>query len=230
MLSPASPLQRRRGERQQRLLLAGEVHPVRGLQVVQRLDPERVAGAERPAGRAVPDQEGEHAAQLVQHRLAPVVVPGDDDLGVALGGELGAESVDQLLPQLDVVVDLAVEGEQVPARFRAARRVRQRLVAQLDVDDGQALVGEDHVTVGEDHTGLVRTTVVLALQRRRDRVTLGGRGPGVTDEHEHSTHGRHLSTHDHRQAGPLLAAARSADSLGAGCGMIPGPPSEGAHT
>jgi len=118
------------GEGEQRLLLGGQVDPVDGLQVVQRLDAEVVAGAERPALLAVPDHEREHAAQAGEHLLAPVVVAGGDHLAVTLGGEGGAVVAGQLLTQLDVVVDLAVEGQQV-----APARVGQRLVAERHVDD-----------------------------------------------------------------------------------------------
>ena len=48
-VQPGVALGRRRRERQQGLLLAGEVHAVRSSQVVQRLDAERIAGAERLA-------------------------------------------------------------------------------------------------------------------------------------------------------------------------------------
>ena len=51
----------------------------------QRLDPERVAGAEQHPLLGVPDEEREHAAQPRDDVLAPLVVAGDDRLGVALG-------------------------------------------------------------------------------------------------------------------------------------------------
>jgi hypothetical protein len=36
--------------------------------------------------------------------------------------------------------------------------------------------------------------MMQALQRRRDRVTLGGRRTGIADKDEHSTHGGHPFT------------------------------------
>jgi len=95
------------------------------------------------------------------------VVRRGDDLGVAGGLEPRAVVADELAAQLHVVVDLAVEGEQV-----ATVGVRQRLVAGRDVDDGQPLVGEHHVLVDDPGAGLVRTTVVQRLQGFGDRLRL----------------------------------------------------------
>ncbi|GAB3847685.1 hypothetical protein GCM10027610_068030 [Dactylosporangium cerinum] len=68
------------GERQQRLLLAGQVQPVRGPQVVERFDAERVAGREDGAGGPVVQDEREHAPQLADRGRAPVVERGREDL------------------------------------------------------------------------------------------------------------------------------------------------------
>jgi hypothetical protein len=88
----------------------------------------------------------------------------DDHLAVAVGVELRPECVDQLLAQLDVVVDLAVEGQQV-----AAVGVRERLVAQLDIDDRQPLVREDRVQPDRLQAGLVGAPVVYAFEGLGDR-------------------------------------------------------------
>src|SRR5207247_1626349 len=58
----------------------------------------------------VPDGEGEHPAQALGERVAPLLVPVDQDFGVAAGAEDVAPG-DQLLAQPEVVVDLAVEGD-----------------------------------------------------------------------------------------------------------------------
>jgi hypothetical protein len=176
-------------EGEQRLLLRGEVDAVDGLQVVQRLDAEVVAGAEGTAFLAVPDDEGEHAPQAGQHLLAPVVVAGGDHLAVALGVEGGAVVAGQLLPQLDVVVDLAVEGQQV-----APARVGERLVAEGHIDDREPLVGEHRVVADHLDAGLVGATVVEALQRSGDRVAMGARRAVRAEEGQDSAHGGHLFT------------------------------------
>ena len=88
----------------------------------------------------VEHDEGEHAAEPVQALSAPVL-PGDEEhLGVGLRGERAAERL-ELDAQLPVVVDLAVEHEDVPAVGR-----RHRLVATRgEVDDRQAGLAEDHL-------------------------------------------------------------------------------------
>ncbi len=78
------------GEFQQTFLLAGHRDTTGAGRHEQRLDAERVAGAEQFAGDGVPQREREHAAQPRQDVGAPVVVAGDDRLAVAVGGEHGA--------------------------------------------------------------------------------------------------------------------------------------------
>ena len=117
---------------------------------------------DRP-GLGVPDDEREHARAAAGRRPRPTVVAGDDRLGVALGGEACALG-GQLGPQLEVVVDLAVEDDPV-----AAVRVGHRLVAVLDVDEGQPVEAEHRPGVPPGLV-LVRAAVahaVLGLPHRR---------------------------------------------------------------
>lgn len=104
---------------------------------------------------------------------APVVEGRHDGLAVTLGAEhrriaeLGLVRLLQLGAQLEVVVDLAVEGHGVPLGI-LRRTPAQRLVRVLDIDDRQAVEAEDHA---EDHavigpgTALVGATMALAVQR-----------------------------------------------------------------
>ena len=140
----------------------------------QRLDAERVPRAEEHPLLEVPDEEGEHAAQPGHRVRAPHRVGRDDGLGVALGGEPDPVLAGQLLPQLEVVVDLAVEDDAVAAGHLAGRarpgRVageHQGLVGALDVDDGQPVEAERHVVVVPDPR-LVRPAVPHAGQRGLD--------------------------------------------------------------
>ena len=147
-------------ELEQRLLLRAEDDRAVGQPGgEQRLDAEGVAGAEDGLLLGVPDEEGEHAAQPVDDVLAPQVVAGDDRLGVALGRE-GRALGGQLRPQLQVVVDLAVEDDPVPAVG-----VGHRLVAVLDVDEGQPVEAEH------------RPVVPPRPRSRRGRGGAGSAGP-----------------------------------------------------
>ncbi len=78
--------------------------------VEQRLDAEAVAGQEQGFAVAVPQGEGEHAAEAVDAALAPGFPGVDDDFGVAAGVEDVAQRL-QLGDQFLVVVDLAVEDD-----------------------------------------------------------------------------------------------------------------------
>ncbi len=179
-------------EGQQRLLLAGQVEPVRRGQVEHRLDAVGVPGTEDQPLLGVDDDEGEHPAQPLDHRLAPMVEAGDDDLAVPLGVEPRTVLPDQLLAQLDVVVDLAIEDQLVPAVG-----VGQRLVAALHVDDRQALVADDGVPPDDLHPGLVRPPVVQALQRLGDGLLVCLRLAARADEGQDPAHGEHPSAHPH---------------------------------
>ena len=132
-------------QRQQALLLAAEGGPARAGGQEHRFDPERIAGEEQLTGLGIPDRETEHAAQPSHRVRAPVVVSRDDRFAVTLGPELGAEG-GQLGPQLQVVVDLAVERQGVPLRI-VGRPPTQRLVGTVDVDDRQPVEAEDQVGV-----------------------------------------------------------------------------------
>ena len=137
--------------------------------VVERLDAEEVARAEELAGGAVPDGEREHAAQAVEHALAPGEVAREQHLGVRARLELPALGL-ELRAQVAVVVDLAVEHDGVVAlrggrlRARAGRavghergggdgggmiagRAHHGLVAALEVDEREPPVPERDAVV-----------------------------------------------------------------------------------
>ena len=150
------------GDVQQRLLLAGEERAALVGVGVERLDAEPVARAEQHPLLGVPDQEGEHAAQLAHDLLAEVVVAGDDGLAVAVGVEDHAELAREPLAQLDVVVDLAVEDQVV-----AAVEPGEWLVRVVDVDDRQPAEADHGVVVGPG-AALVRAAVAHVRQRSVD--------------------------------------------------------------
>ena len=169
--------------------------------VVKRFDAEEVARAEQLAALLVPDGEREHAAHLVQQQLAPGQVRHQQRLGVGLGLERPAVR-GQLVAQVAVVVDLAVEHDGVVAdgersgggAFRSRRRhdgvMRARgahhgLAAVLEVDERQAPMPQRHavgkvlaLAVG----AAVRHDVAHGLQR--GRVGFGRAGESADTAHE----------------------------------------------
>jgi len=150
----------RPGQRPQALRLRREPEAVAGLGEIQRLDAEPVARPESRLGLGVPDDEREHAAQLLDPVGAVIVVARHDRLAVArraedrlvIGGQPGA--------QLDVVVDLPVEGHRVAVGIVRGAPA-QRLLGAFDVDDAQPVEAEDRAVVMPDR-GVVRPTMPCA--------------------------------------------------------------------
>lgn len=106
---------------QQALLLATERGTADARRQEERFDAERIAREEQFPRLRVPDREREHAAQAADRVLAPPVVErSDDGLAVALCDELRTELLGEFGPNLEVVVDLAVERQRVA--FRILRR------------------------------------------------------------------------------------------------------------
>ena len=111
--------------------------------VVQRLDAEDIARQHQLLFLGIPDGDGEHAAQTLEHARSPGFIAMHDGLGVAVGLELVAHAL-KLGTQLLEVVDLAVERDS-----HAAIGVLHGLVAALKVDDGQAAKAHCHIIVNE---------------------------------------------------------------------------------
>ena len=106
------------------------------LVIIERLDAKMVARAEQRFVLAVPDGKSEHAAQLLQHLLAPLLVPVQQNFGVGPGGE-GVPGAHQFGGQLLEVVDLAVkdDGEVLVL-------IEHGLFAALQVNDGKAALAK----------------------------------------------------------------------------------------
>ena len=129
--------------RQEGLDLAAPDQTAALMLVVQRLDAKDIAGEHQLLFLGIPDGDGEHAAQALEHARAPGLVTMHDGLGVAVGLELVAHAL-KLGTQLLEVVDLAVERDG-----HAAIGVLHGLVAALKVDDGQATKAHCHIIVNE---------------------------------------------------------------------------------
>ena len=193
------------GQIQQAFLLAGHRSAAAAGRHEQRLDAERVTGAKQFAGHRIPQREGEHAAQALKHVGAPVVVAGGDGLAVAVGGEDSAVAGAQFLAQFEVVVDLAVEHQHV-AVWGLPRPPPQRLVRMRDVDDGESVEPEHHLTVCvgvKPGAGLIRAAVAHQMRGIGDG-SIGSLGlsgyarrgrAGARHERQQSTHGPPVCQH-----------------------------------
>ena len=170
--SGAGPLERviRTGRRRWRRVPAAAARAERRQRarveaVVERLDAELVPGAEQLARPAVPDGEGEHAAEPVHHVLADQGVGLQQHLGVAARPQHHA-LLPQLGSQLQVVVNLAVEDHPVALVGRP-----HRLMAALrQVDDGQPPEAQRDIVIGVE---------ALIIRPAVGDPPGGGRHPGL---------------------------------------------------
>src|SRR5271166_3000708 len=153
-----------------------------------------------------------------------MVIGGDDGLTVAIGGEDGAVALGELGPQLQVVVDLAVEHQLVPVwAFRWPPT--QRLMRVGDIDDGQP-VETEHDGPGRVGPGarLVGSAVAHQMRCAGDRL---GRfeGPGrrtrsitagrSAHEGQQSTHrDKYAATRWHRRRRRSRASPRAGPGRG----------------
>ena len=128
---------------QQRLDLGGGLETTAALGDIKRLDAEGVAGQQQAAPRLVPQGEGEHPDQAVEHGDAQTAIQGQQHLGVAAGVEHLAGRL-AFRPQLAVIVDLAVEDD-AQGPVGAGHRLRPGLG---QVDDRQPAVGQADGAVG----------------------------------------------------------------------------------
>ena len=85
---------------------------------VERLDAQAIAREQQPPARRVPDREREHAAQVLDAGVAPLLVGVDDRLGVGARAVAVAGGF-ELGPDVGVVVDLAVEDDPDRCRLRS---------------------------------------------------------------------------------------------------------------
>ena len=176
--------------RAQGLELGAEQEGVALPAVVQRLLAGAVAGQGQGARAAVPQGQGEHAHAGLQGALD---APGGDagqqgfGVGVAAPGRRLAGGL-QFAPQIQVVVDLAVVGQQPAPVGRGHRLVPGR----RQVDDGQAAVPQGDAG-GAIHPGpaIVRAAVVQPIGHGRDlrprRVRLDAIRPPETGQSTHAS-------------------------------------------
>src|SRR6186997_887399 len=96
------------------------------LRPVQRLLSERIARTDQLAPLVVPEGESEHSVEAFQRRFLPLGPGVQQDLSVPLGHELVTE-VAQLVTELAIVVDLAIENEMPPAEMHWLHRARVKI-------------------------------------------------------------------------------------------------------
>ena len=101
------------------------------------MTPKRSRAANDNLRGLIPYDEGEHADEPVERRLAPLRVGSQQHLGIGVGAETVPGRL-KLVAQLEVVVDLAVVDDPV-----AAVGVGHRLLRRVgEVDDAEPTMAE----------------------------------------------------------------------------------------
>src|SRR5580704_10012130 len=130
-------------KRQQCLCFGSKDKSISHQRIVEGLDAEAVARAEKTLAPVVPEGKGEHPAQSIEAAGVIAVVGCQNRLGVRVrmefpaGGQLGAE--------LEIIVDLAIIGDG-----SRARRHHRLLRGIAQVDDRQATMREPDRTRRRD--------------------------------------------------------------------------------
>ena len=121
------------------LWLAREIQPTFALGEEERLLAHTVPSREELTLRGVPDGEGEHSVESVEHRGAVECIELEENLRVGRCSKPDACTL-QLSPQIRAVVDLTVVND---AKAAVGRRHGHYPVL-VQIDDRQATRGETH--------------------------------------------------------------------------------------
>ena len=148
-----------------------------GLRVIERLLPEAVAGEMEAAGLRLVEGEGEHAVDLLQGRGHAVTLEqAEQHLGIATVDEIDPGR-HQLGGQSGEAVDLAVVDQRI-----AGERIDARLMAAVEIDDGETQMAEGDGAADMD-SRRIRTAMRDGRQHAsQQRLILGPRPVGVAQE------------------------------------------------
>ena len=167
--------------REERLRLRRDQDAARSLRVDERLDPEAIARRDEPPAPRVPEDERDLAAEVLDERVAVLLVEMDDELAVAPGAEAVPLRLELPAGALEVVELSVDDGDDAPVL------VGERLRAALDVDDREAPVPETRDARGVDEDALaVRSAVRDRGEPAPDRLRAQG-GLG-RDDPDHAAH------------------------------------------
>ncbi len=157
---------------EERLQLGCEAEPPRHGAVVERLDPQAIAGEVQLVGARVDDREGEHPCQAGDRRGSPLLIGAQHRLGVRMVRHESMPRAGKLCAQLGVVVQLPVEHDAGTGALRA-----DGLFSTCDVDDGQSPHpdGELLADLGAPRVG---TTVLDRGQHRLEQLRVTAGEPG----------------------------------------------------
>ena len=146
--------------REQRLDLGGQVQSTLVMRVVERLDAEAIPRGEERVVEAVPEGEGELAAQFAQAGRAEVLIEVQSDLAVGAGAEAVATALEVALYAFEVV-ELAVDDDP-----QALVLAGDRLLAGGQVDDAESGMAQPDPPIAGDPGPLSIRPAVGELEGR----------------------------------------------------------------
>ena len=134
--------------------LRGKINPVRRLQIIERLDPERIPPQNSLIRLAIIGGQRIHAAQLLNKGAAMTAEKRQDHRTIRLAGRPFCRF--QLRAQGLMIVDFPIDRQKRPVLG-----ISKGLRSTCNVDNGQSLMGKNSV-VCLNHTGPIGSTVMLS--------------------------------------------------------------------
>jgi hypothetical protein len=163
----------------QTLQFAPEPEAFRERRVVKRLLPETIAREQKLAAPGIPDGERKHPEETRYASLASIFVEMNRHFGIAVRAK-PVTARDEVLPQLAIIVDLAIQNHRDGFIF-----VRDGLMTGVKVNDAQAAYTEGARTI-DVISFIVGPTVTNLVTHEPDRGVFGDTFP--QDETGYATH------------------------------------------
>src|SRR5712672_21081 len=108
---------------------------------MKRLLPHAIPRQQKLPSPCIPERKSPHAIELLLAVKAPLFVCGYDDLGVRRGHKVIPETA-QILPELDIVIELAVKNDD-----HVSIAAIHWLASRREIDDCQAPMSKADVSV-----------------------------------------------------------------------------------
>jgi hypothetical protein len=151
----------------------------------QRLLAEPVPCQEQGFPARIPNREREHASQMMNHVVSPVLVRAQQDLGVGITRE-AVPAAGENPPQFAKVVDFAVEGEG-----HACDGIAHRLMSAARVDDCEPAMSENHFVAAAREVAAYALVIRSPMRdgvEHRGKQTLLRRGAFRRDPSRNAAH------------------------------------------
>src|SRR5688500_9736637 len=144
--------------------------------IVKRFFPEPVAADEQSLARTIVDRKREHSVQAQWKVFPPFLVPVHQHFGIGMIGSEDVSPGQELVPEIQVVIDLAVEDDADLAIL-----VPHRLLAPGDIEYRQSPVRQENAIGSVDERARSIRPPVDNRVTHRLQVTLAARADKTRD-------------------------------------------------